>query len=327
MEIFFLNENCEKKKIKADFIGKLEIYEEFTCVEVFSLKKNENSENSKNFENSENLKDFSDLQFFAGLKNGNLVFFKFLTKEKKFSKMKKILIFKEPINRIKNYSEGLFIIGEKKIKIFDFLKKKIISGGSLNSRLENSEILENFFFCEKKKFIFLFTNLNKMLIFLYKKKKIIFFFEKKFPEKIIYSNFIKSNLFIGTKKNLEIYKILKNSNPLNFFLTGKIDKNFIINFPKKKIENFFSSFFIDKINLFIYIGDEIGNIFIFDLKNGFFLSSLEIHISKIFKFQFFEKKNWLLTFSENEGKIFKIGFLDPKDEERNYRNGYKNGSF
>ena len=304
------HKNCGGNIIKSNFLKNIKIYENFTSVDCYSI------DNINN-----------DLQFLAGMNSGNLVFFKFLRKHNKFTKMKKIHIFKEPVNMIKKYPCGIFIIGDKSIRIFDFTKKKIISGGSLNSRLEDKEYIKSFFYNEKNNYIFLFTNKKKMFIFKNKNVKLNYILEKNFEEDIIYNNYLDSNLIIGTKNSLEFYKILNGGEKANFILTGKIDRNFIVNFPNLKIENYFSSFFVDKINLFIYIGDDHGNIYVFDLKNGNFLSSLEIHTSKLFGFDFIYSKNMLLTFCEEEGKIFKIGYLNPEDEENNYRSGYKKGIY
>ena len=105
---------------------------------------------------------------------------------------------------------------------------------------------------------------------------------------------------------------------------GEINrKNF--RFLNYGIKQSFSSLLIDTTNKFVYLGDDEGHLYVFDLKTGRLLSSIEIHSSKVAQMNFRYDRNLLITFCESEAKIFKIGFMSEEDQDFNCINRYKIG--
>lgn len=74
----------------------------------------------------------------------------------------------------------------------------------------------------------------------------------------------------------------------------------------------FTSFHYDTLNHFLYVGDDAGILYTFDIENGHMASAIIAHNNEITQISFVESLNSIVTQSLEEMRFWRIGQISPE---------------
>jgi thiamine monophosphate kinase len=78
---------------------------------------------------------------------------------------------------------------------------------------------------------------------------------------------------------------------------------------KPQIFHKFKSFYYDTLNNFVYVGDDYGILYTFDVKNGYMSSAIIAHNHEITQIGFIDSLNCIVTQSLEEMRFWRVGAI------------------